>query len=103
MGPFNLRYAANYFSHQTIGAYENYFAFQGRPPQNADLTAERFYPAAVYHALKLTVDVKPKFQFYVGVDNLTDKKPPFGLLGNEDGNPYDAIGRYMYAGFQVDL
>ena len=98
-----IRYSANYFSHQTIGAYENYFAFEGRPPQNADLTAEIYYPSALYHAVKVTFDATKKFQFYVGVDNLTNKKPPFGLVGNEGGNPYDPFGRYMYAGAKVDF
>ena len=98
-----IRYSVNYFSHQTIGAYENYFSFEGRPAQNADLTAEIYYPSALYHAVKVTFDATKKFQFYVGVDNLFNKKPPFGLVGNEGGNPYDPFGWYMYAGAKVDF
>lgn len=98
-----IRYSANYFSHQTIGAYENYFSFEGRPPQDPRLTAERYYPSALYHAVKVTFDATRKYQFYVGVDNLLNKKPPFGLIGNEGGNPYDPYGRYMYAGARVDF
>lgn len=98
-----IRYSANYFSRQTIGAYENYFSFEGRPPQDPRLTAERYYPSALYHAVKVTFDATKKFQFYVGVDNLLNKKPPFGLVGNEGGNPYDPYRRYMYAGAKVDF
>jgi outer membrane receptor protein involved in Fe transport len=98
-----IRYSVNYFSHQTIGAYENYFSFEGRPPQNADLTSQVYYPSALYHAVKLTFDATKKYQFYVGVDNLFNKKPPFGLLGNEGGNAYDPYGRYMYAGAKLDF
>lgn len=98
-----IRYSANYLSRQTIGEYESYYSFQGRPPQDPNFTAQRYYPAALYHAVKLTFDATKKFQFYLGVDNLLDRKPPFGLIGNENGNAYDPYGRYMYAGAKVDF
>jgi len=41
----------------------------------------------------LTFDATNKFQFYVGVENLFNKMPPFGLVGNEGGNPYDPFGQ----------
>ena len=44
-----------------------------------------------------------KFNFYVGIDNLTDVKPPFGLLGTASGDPYDTFGRYVYAGFKANF
>ena len=43
------------------------------------------------------------FNFYFGVDNLFDKKPPLGLLGTAGGDPYDTVGRYFYAGAQVEF
>ena len=98
---FKLRWSANYVSKQTIGAYENYFSVDGRPAQNADLTNERFYPAQMTHDLRLEFLPTPKFTFYIGMDNVFDSLPPFGLLGNEGGNPYDPIGRFMYAGFKA--
>ena len=100
---FDIRYSANFIGKATIGAYENYFGFEGRPPQNADSTAQVFYPAALYHALRLSMKIQKKFDFYIGADNIFDKKPPLGLLGTAGGDPYDSIGRYMYAGVTVDF
>jgi outer membrane receptor protein involved in Fe transport len=47
--------------------------------------------------------VNDRFQFYMGVDNLFDTAPPLGLLGTGAGDPFDAIGRYFYAGATVDF
>lgn len=100
---FDLRYTANFIGKQTIGAYENYFSIDGRPPQNPDLTLQRYYPSQINHSARLSVKVGKRFNWYVGVDNIFDSKPPFGLLGNEGGNPYDGIGRYYYSGFRADF
>ncbi|MDB5679735.1 TonB-dependent receptor [Sphingomonas bacterium] len=102
-GPFTFHWSVNYLGKQTIGAYENYFAVDGRPPQNADNTAQVWYPAIFYHAFKLDIDVSKKFNFYVGVDNAFDTMPPLGLVGNEGGVPYENIGRYFYAGAKVNF
>jgi len=105
IGHFDLRYSLNFIGKQTIGAYENYFSVQGRPPQNADSTREVFYPRVTYHALRanfrLPAQGKEKFNFYIGADNIFDKKPPLGLLGVAGGDPFDSVGRYVYAGTSV--
>jgi len=105
IGNFDLRYSANYIGKQTIGAYENYFGLQGRPPQNADSTREVFYPDVLYHAVRLNFRLpaqgEEKFNFYVGADNVFDTKPPLGLLGVGAGDPFDSVGRYFYAGASV--
>ena len=103
IGRYDLRYSLNYIGKQTIGAYENYFPHQGRPPTNQDFTAEVFYPDALYHAIRLNTKVDDRFNFYMGVDNLFDKAPPLGLLGTAGGDPYESIGRYFYAGATVDF
>ena len=100
---FDLRYGLQYIGKQTIGAYENYFEFQGRPPVNADSTAEVWYPEKFIHNIRLNWRVDKKYSFYAGVDNVTDELPPLGLIGNEGGNPFDPIGRYFYAGFRADF
>jgi outer membrane receptor protein involved in Fe transport len=107
-GKFDLRYSLNYIGKQTIGAYESYFPFQGRPPQNADLTAEVWYPDVMYHALRLNMKVNDRFQFYMGADNIFDAEPrlfrnTFGSTGTAGGSAWDYIGRYFYAGAQVDF
>lgn len=101
--PVQLRYSINYIGRQTIGAYENYFGVDGRPPQNADSTAQIYYPETFYHNAKLDIDVSKKFTFYLGIDNMFDTRPPLGLVGNEGGVPYENIGRYFYAGAKINF
>ncbi|MEA3050051.1 MAG: hypothetical protein QOG84_1887 [Sphingomonadales bacterium] len=107
-GPYEIRYSGNYIGKQVIGAFENYFPYQGRPPQNADLTAEIYYPAVMYHALRFNVKVNDKFTFYLGGDNIFDTMPKlfkntFGSTGSAGGAAWDYIGRYFYGGVQVDF
>ncbi|MEA2998837.1 MAG: hypothetical protein QOH04_1379 [Sphingomonadales bacterium] len=107
-GPYEIRYSGNYIGKQVIGAFENYFSYQGRPPQNADLTAEIYYPAVMYHALRFNVKVNDKFTFYLGGDNIFDTMPKlfkntFGSTGSAGGAAWDYIGRYFYGGVQVDF
>lgn len=108
MGKYDLRWSANYIGRQVIGAYESYFPFQGRPAQNADLTAEVFYPDVLYHALRLSIKVNKQYNFYMGADNIFDTNPKifrntFGSTGTAGGSGFDYIGRYFYAGAQVDF
>ena len=107
IGHFDLRYSVNFIGKQTIGAYENYFAVQGRPPQNADSTRQVYYPSVLYHAVRanfrLPASGQEKFNFFVGVDNVFDKKPPLGLIGTGGGDPFDSVGRYFYAGTSVSF
>lgn len=103
MGPARLRWSVNYIGKQTVGAYENYYSIQGRPPQNADNAQPIWYQDIFYHDVKLDIDASDKFTFYLGVDNLFDTKPPLGELGTTGGAAYDAIGRYYYAGVRVKL
>jgi outer membrane receptor protein involved in Fe transport len=107
-GPYEIRYSGNYIGKQVIGAWENYNTYQGRPPQNADLTAEVYYPAVMYHALRFNVKVNDKFTFYLGGDNIFDTQPKlfkntFGSTGSAGGSAWDYIGRYFYGGVQVDF
>jgi hypothetical protein len=105
-GPVDFSYSLNYIGKQTIGAYENYFSFQGRPPQNADFTQERWYPEVMYHGARVDFHVPQsgrKLDFYLGVDNIFDTRPPLGLLGTGGGEPYDPVGRMVYGGVSIDL
>lgn len=52
--------------------------------------------------------VAPRFEFYVGADNLTDNKPPYladlqvNAAGQDtDSGTYDVLGRRFYAGARV--
>jgi outer membrane receptor protein involved in Fe transport len=107
IGHFDLSYSLNYIGKQTIGTYESAHSYQGRPPTNADQFSPVWYPSVLYHAARLDMKVpqggKDKFDFYIGMDNIFDTKPPLGLLGTAGGDPFDSIGRYVYAGATVDF
>ncbi|MGB7654341.1 MAG: TonB-dependent receptor [Novosphingobium sp.] len=125
-GPVDITYGARYTGKMTIGSWEaqntytgvcpasGVTGFSGRTctagqlavldPQNNDLTQEKFYPGVIYHNVRVNFETgDKKYNFYVGIDNLMDKKPPFGLLGTAGGDPYDTIGRFFYAGFNADF
>ena len=103
MGNFDIGYTARYLGKQTIGAYENYFSHDGEAPFNEDFTAEVYYPDVLYHNVRLGYEVGTDFEFYMGMDNIFDRKPPFGLLGTAGGEPYESFGRFLYFGTRVDF
>jgi len=102
-GMFNFGYRMRYIGQQTVaGTFEAQNAFQGRPAQNADQYPFIYYPTVTYHDLR--VDISPPkthFKFYLGVNNLTDKLPPYDLLGTENGDPFNPLGRSFYAGVEL--
>ncbi|GAA4051623.1 TonB-dependent receptor domain-containing protein [Parerythrobacter jejuensis] len=127
-GAVTFAYSFRWVDKQTIGAYENYFPFQGEcpvsgviprtngaptctpgdiltlPPLNPDSTAEVFYPARGYHDIRVSWNINDEFVFYAGVDNITDKLPPFQLSGAGGGSGiFDNTGRYYFAGFQAEF
>ncbi|QMW22417.1 TonB-dependent receptor domain-containing protein [Sandaracinobacteroides saxicola] len=103
-GPFSLAYQMRYIGKMivtqgTLGTYEDFFGKQGRPPQNADFADRTFYSPVTYHNVRAGVDVNDKFNFYIGVDNIGNRKPPLGLTGIGGGSAiYDNRGRFFYAG-----
>lgn len=125
-GPFAVRYGLRYIGKQTIGTYEAQNPYTGLcpstgvtgssgrtctpgslatlDPQNADQFPQIWYPSVVYQDIRLTMKTENKFSFYVGMDNIFDKKPPFNLLGTGAGSSiYDATGRYFYAGIRAEF
>ncbi len=107
-GRFTLHYQLHFIGHMYIDDYADYYSLNGEAPQEPEYTLIKKYPTTWYHDVKLTVDIDKTFQFYVGVDNLTDKLPPYGLLGvgnRTDGDDalYDNVGRFFYAGFRVHM
>lgn len=61
--------------------------------------------------VKFTVDADRRIEFYSGVDNAFDVKPPLlpngltasGLIGAETAQDYDVFGRYFYVGARVNF
>nr|WP_281384416.1 TonB-dependent receptor [Novosphingobium flavum] len=67
-------------------------------------------PAYTYHNLQAKVAIGPdrKFEFYLGVNNLFDKQPPYIASGNSQfpgtntvADTYDLFGRMLYAGVKA--
>ncbi|MCJ8156792.1 TonB-dependent receptor domain-containing protein [Sphingomonas sp. LaA6.9] len=98
-GPFKLGYQMRYISKMVLNQYEDFFSKQGRAPQDADYADRTYYPSVLYHDARVGIEANEKFEFYFGVDNITNRKPPLGLTGiTEGGGIYDVRGRFFYAG-----
>jgi outer membrane receptor protein involved in Fe transport len=98
-GRFTFGYQMRYIGRMVVNTYESWFSFEGNPPQDADYSDRTWYPVRFYHDVRLGVDVGPKYNFYLGVDNLTNAKPPYGTSGIGGGSGiYDVYGRFYYAG-----
>lgn len=98
-GPITIGYKMRYIGKMVLNEYEDFFSKQGRDPQNADYADRKFYPSVFYHDIRLDVEAGEKFNFYLGVDNVTNKLPPLGLTGAGGGSGiYNNIGRFFYAG-----
>ncbi len=101
---FTLGYQVRYIGRQSITDWEAQHDTNGVPALNPNYADVVYFPKVFYHAVRASIDVDKRFTLYGGVDNLTDKKPPYGLLGNGDGDAiYDNIGRAMYIGASVKL
>ena len=99
-GKFTFGYRMNYLAHMLTSTFENFYSKQGRAPENPDVNNIKWYNSRMYHAVRLGVDATEKYNFYLGVDNLTNKNPPLGLTGVGGGSGiYDNRGRFYYAGF----
>ena len=82
-----------------LNTYEDFNPLNGLPPQNLDYASIQKYPSVAYVDLRAAVDVSEGFNFYAGVDNLFNRKPPFGATGVGAGTGiYDNRGQYFYAG-----
>lgn len=100
-GPFDVNYRFRYVGKQTIGTFEAQNSLQGRPPENPDQFPQVYYPDITYSDIRIGVDLPNQSQFFLGVDNMFDRLPPFGLTGSGGDAIYDVVGRSFYAGVQV--
>lgn len=99
-GPLTFNYKLRYIGKQVLNTFEDVFTTQGRAPQNADFSNVPYYPEIVYNDMRMAIDANKKFQFYIGVDNIFNVSPPYGLTGTGGGSGiYDNRGRYFYSGF----
>ncbi|MCF2514107.1 TonB-dependent receptor [Sphingomonas sp. G124] len=100
-GRFTFGYQMRYLGKMLLNgaAYEFFFSKQGRDPEDPDWAEDRFYSPQFYHDIRAQIDIKPGFNFYLGIDDLTNNLPPKGQTGIGGGSGiYRNIGRFMYAG-----
>ena len=81
-GPLDISFTSQYIGKQTLGAWNLQHQEQNRPPTDADAFPFKYYPDVFIHDVQVGVKVDGgKFRFYVGVDNVTDQLPPYGVTG----------------------
>ncbi|GAA0324136.1 TonB-dependent receptor [Sphingomonas oligophenolica] len=98
-GPVFLNYQLRYLSSMAVGAIENHEAFQGRPAQNIDDFSIPYYPSVLYMDARFGFNISKGSNFYLGVDNLTNRLPPLGSTAIGGGTAiYEPVGRRFYAG-----
>jgi outer membrane receptor protein involved in Fe transport len=103
-GPLRLRYQIQYIGKQNISTFEAQHRYDGNPPTNADVFPVVNYPSIFYHNARIGWEIDKKFEFYFGVDNITNRLPPFGSLGVGAGSSiFDNVGRYFYSGFKANF
>jgi outer membrane receptor protein involved in Fe transport len=101
-GRFTFGYQMRYIGKMVLNFAEDIYSVNGDDPQNEDYFVKKFYPTRWYHDVRLGIDVTKNYNFYMGIDNLTDTKPPFNASGIGGGSSiYDSRGRFFYAGFQA--
>ena len=104
-GPVTLGYQMRWIGKAKFGQVENTTSVQGRDPENLDYADVKGYGNVFYHDIRADLEVSDKFTIYGGVDNITDRFPPWGSTGVGLGfdntgvtGSYDNRGRYFYAG-----
>jgi outer membrane receptor protein involved in Fe transport len=103
-GRFTFGWQTRFIGKMVTNLYEDFFEFEGRAPQNEDWADKTWFPRRYYHDARVAVDIGPKYNFYMGVDNLTNQKPPYATTGLGGGSGiYDAIGRFFYAGVKANF
>lgn len=101
-GAWDFDYDFRWIGKQSIGAWEVQHSHQGRPPTNADAFPVKYYPSIGYVDLQVGYTVNKQYRFFVGMDNVFDTLPPWGLTGTGDASGiFPVVGRYMYAGAKV--
>jgi hypothetical protein len=102
-GPFDLRYSINFIG-ETYTTPPTTSRAPG--PSAATRCSRSEGPVLPDNLLPRDPPGDPRGRavpIYMGVDNVFDTQPPFGLQGTGGGDPFDAIGRYFYAGATIDF
>ena len=99
-GKLTLGYRMRFVGKMTVGPWEATHSKNGDAPTDPDYAEDEFYRAVSYHDIRAQLDVSDRFNFYLGMDDVTNRKPPKGLSGAGGGSGiYRNVGRFLYAGF----
>lgn len=111
---FTFGYEMRYIGPMLTSTYENFYELDSAcsaatppvcPPLNADAFEIYKYPAVFYHDVRADFRVGEEdagLNFYVGVDNVLNTKPPLGTTATGVGTAiYSIRGRNLYAGFRA--
>jgi len=105
---FTVGYGAHYIGPMLTTAYANIYSINGLPPQNEDVIDIRKYPSVVYHNVRFGVQLgstssnRKGFEWFFGIDNLTNKNPPLGATGTGAGSAiYEVTGRTFFSGIRA--
>ncbi|HWU92157.1 MAG TPA: TonB-dependent receptor [Sphingomicrobium sp.] len=84
-----------------------YFSGVDAAPGQGAVGADTHMAAQSYFDLSLTARMQQRLNLRLGVNNIFDREPPIvgapAANGNTFPQVYDALGRYLYAGFTVDF
>lgn len=113
-GDFDLAYNLRWIGKQTIDFYETTHSVDGRAPTDPDKFPVVWTPNVFYHSFRLGFEPTKTYRFYLGVDNLFNRAPPYGFDGtcgtggvftcSASGTGtaiYENTGRFLYAGAVV--
>ena len=91
-GPLTINYGINWFSKTRRFVKETTDA-------NPDIVEKKYLRHKEYweHQAQVAFNVEERMTFYLGVNNLLDRKPGVGITGY----PNNAIGRFFYAGVRL--
>lgn len=99
LGQFSIGHTFRWIGKQYLNTWEDYNAVNGQPPQNTDYADIKFYPVVTYHDIRLGYEVNENFNFNLGINNVGNTNPPYGLTGVGAGSGiYDNRGRFFYVG-----
>lgn len=107
-------YGMHFLGPMLTSTFENFYpnnsgvTGQTGLPLNSDAVEIRKYPTIIYQDVRMNFRIGDKAQgrneldFYVGIDNVTDRQPPFGTTATGAGSAiYSVRGRNFYAGFKA--
>jgi outer membrane receptor protein involved in Fe transport len=98
----SLNYELRYIGNQLRVSAESVKTVGGRPPENPDEQDFLTTGDAFYHSARIGYNLNKDSDVYVSVDNIFDRKPPFGFSGAGTGSAiYDSIGRYITVGLSA--